>query len=149
MNNNNLEDLYTDPRMTLLTNELNDAMAKQEYERMEQIEEQICRLSDHYKEQQKMNNQPIQTTEDGITEYRLDGELHREGGPAVDNGHGCEMWYLHGELHRENGPAQIMDDGDFWYLHGEEVGPEDVVDYHLAQNVYCFFNAETDCLEFE
>jgi len=41
--------------MTLLTNELNDAMAKQEYERMEQIEEQICRLSDHYKEQQKMN----------------------------------------------------------------------------------------------
>ena len=142
-----------------------------------------------------MNNQPIKTTEDGITEYRLNGELHREDGPAVDNGYGCEMWYLHGELHREDGPAQTMDDGDFWHLHGhfhredgpaieyvsghkewylngvhhredgpayesadgykewclngEEVNPETIVDLWLAKNIYCFYNAETDSLEFD
>tara|TARA_R100000951_G_scaffold106063_1_gene100301 strand:- start:2 stop:676 length:675 start_codon:yes stop_codon:yes gene_type:complete len=224
MNNYNLEDLYKDPRMTRLTSDLNDANSKQKYNRAEQIEDKICRLSDHYQEE-KMKNTNKTTNACGVTEYRLNGELHREDGPAVEYADEPGQWYLHGKLHREDGPAESMDNGHWWYLHGklhreggpaieqllpfgedtkmeewylhgelhredgpalddgdgqrewwldgkrhcvtgpaiehadgyeewwingEEVdGPEDVVDYHLAQNVYCFYNRETDCLEFE
>ena len=66
---------------------------------------------------------------DGTHEWRLNGELHREDGPAVystgkeEKGH----WYLNGERHREDGPA--VPDGLYgteWYLNGErhrEDGP--------------------------
>jgi len=171
-----------------------------------------------------MNNQPIKTqTAEGLTEYRLNGELHREDGPAYDNGQWKKEWYLHGKLHREGGPAlctrignwwyyngelhcetgpavdcantngdkmeeyyihgklhrkdgPALDDGDGqrewfldgkrhcvtgpavenewtddkeWWINGEEVGPEDVADYHLAKNVYCIYNPETNSLEFD
>ena len=229
MNNYNPDDLYKDPRMTRPTSDMNDAMAKRKYRILERIEEELCRLSDHHEAKLKMNNLPTKTqTPEGLTEYRLNGELHREDGPAYDDGEGCKAWYLHGkkhregapavenpdgsrcwflngELHREGGPAvetpnpyfggdrkmveyyvhgklhredgPALDDGDGqrewyldgkrhcvtgpaveeectsyegWWINGELVGgPEDVVDYWLAQNIYCIYNPETDSLEFE
>jgi len=38
-------------------------------------------------------------------EYTLDGERHREDGPATETVNGDKAWYLHGKLHREDGPA--------------------------------------------
>jgi hypothetical protein len=38
-------------------------------------------------------------------EWRLNGHLHREDGPARIYSNGTKQWYKHGVLHRENGPA--------------------------------------------
>ena len=79
------------------------------------------------------------------TVWRLDGVLHREGGPAIEytNGHkswfkngqrhrtdgpaveqvnGTKFWYQDGQLHREDGPAFERADGHKeWYLNGKKV----------------------------
>jgi len=61
------------------------------------------------------------------TEYTLDGQLHREDGPAIEYEYTVKEWYLHGERHREYGPATETVNGDkAWYLHGKlhrEDGP--------------------------
>lgn len=52
--------------------------------------------------------------------------------------------------HREDGPAIEWASGyKEWFLWGKEVDPEEVVDLWLARNIYCFYNRETDSLEFE
>jgi hypothetical protein len=59
---------------------------------------------------------PTMTETDGKKEWRLNGLLHREDGPAVDGPDG-KMWYLHGILHREDGPAvEGVDDDEGGYL---------------------------------
>jgi len=64
---------------------------------------------------------------DGIHEYKVDGNLHREDGPAVIWPSGTQQWYLNGKLHREDGPACIWVDGSqSWYLNSKlhrEDGP--------------------------
>ncbi len=42
---------------------------------------------------------------DGTIEWYLDGNLHREDGPAVEKPDGTRVWFLHGKQHREDGPA--------------------------------------------
>jgi hypothetical protein len=57
----------------------------------------------------------------------LNGNLHREDGPAIEHGNGDKFWYLNGNLHREDGPATEHGNGDkSWYLNGKlhrEDGP--------------------------
>ena len=39
---------------------------------------------------------------------------------------GSKYWYLNGEIHREDGPAIEWDDGSkCWYLNGEKVTEEE------------------------
>ncbi len=57
-----------------------------------------------------------------------EGELHREGGPAIYFTNFCnEYWYKNGAKHREDGPAVIEQNGDkIWYKEGKihrEDGP--------------------------
>ena len=63
----------------------------------------------------------------GDKEWYLNGDLHREGGPAVELANGTKLWYLNGKWHREDGPAHESANGNkFWYLNGElhrEDGP--------------------------
>lgn len=63
-----------------------------------------------------------------LEEWWNNGELHREGEPAVsyarnniENGNvGSKMWFYKGKLHREDGPAKIYNDGsEMWYYEGE------------------------------
>ena len=35
----------------------------------------------------------------------LNGKLHREDGPAIEDSDGDKYWYLNDKLHREDGPA--------------------------------------------
>ena len=61
------------------------------------------------------------------TTWCLDGQLHREDGPAVEYADGAKAWYLNGQLHRTDGPAvEHADGGKTWYkndqLHRED-GP--------------------------
>ncbi len=52
-------------------------------------------------------------------EWFLDGELHREDGPAVIYSDGTEHWYLNGDLHREDGPAIKLTTGtEQWFING-------------------------------
>jgi len=86
----------------------------------------------------------------GTKAWYLNGKCHREDGPACENANGTKAWYLNGKRHREDGPAIELGNGHKeWYLDDEEVDPETIVDLWLAKNIYCFYNAETNSLEFE
>ena len=55
-------------------------------------------------------------------EWHLNGQLHREDGPAVECADGRKEWYLNGQLHREDGPAVEYANGDKeWHYRGERV----------------------------
>jgi hypothetical protein len=54
-----------------------------------------------------------------IIEYRLNGQLHRKKGPAVEYKNGDKFWYKNGLLHRTDGPAVEFANGDkSWWLEG-------------------------------
>ena len=53
--------------------------------------------------------------------YLLDGELHREDGPAVLSKNGDRYWYSRNRLHREGGPAVEFANGDkCWYYYEQK-----------------------------
>ena len=53
------------------------------------------------------------------TEWYLNGETHRENGPAIEYADGYKAWYLNGNIHREDGPAvERVDGSKAWYLNG-------------------------------
>jgi hypothetical protein len=59
---------------------------------------------------------------DGNKEWYLNGERHREDGPAIEDADGDKFWYLNGKCHREDGPAVELANGSkFWYLNGKEL----------------------------
>jgi hypothetical protein len=60
-------------------------------------------------------------TKTGRMEWRLDGLLHREDGPAYINDIGDEYWYLYGLFHREDGPAIKAHNYVSWYFHGKYI----------------------------
>jgi len=50
------------------------------------------------------------------------GELHREGGPAIECANGTKYWYHNDKLHREDGPAIEWADGTkYWFVNGKEL----------------------------
>jgi hypothetical protein len=62
---------------------------------------------------------------DGTQEWYINGKLHREDGPAVIYPDGTKKWYLNDEFHREDGPAIIWPDGtQRWYLNGKNITKE-------------------------
>jgi hypothetical protein len=54
---------------------------------------------------------------DGTRKWYLNGKLHREGGPAFEGADGTRAWWLNDILHREDGPAVEWADGtrEWWY----------------------------------
>jgi hypothetical protein len=96
-----------------------------------------------------MNKPECVTCEDGFEEWRLDGELHREDGPAIEYVNGDKGWYLNGWPHREDGPAIEYADGtNEWWLDGNLVNPEAMVDLWLMRGKFCFYDKDNDCLNF-
>jgi len=64
----------------------------------------------------------IVTDSDGREDWYLNGQPHREDGPAVTGADGYKAWYLHGLIHREGGPAIISADGtERWFLYGKQL----------------------------
>jgi hypothetical protein len=54
--------------------------------------------------------------------WYLNGELHRENGPAVEFSDGSKFWYFNGQYHREDGPAVEYANGVIcWFYHGEDM----------------------------
>ena len=71
----------------------------------------------------------IKSESETFIEYRnIDGLYHREDGPALEYKDGCfKVWYINGNTHRDGGPAKIWSNGDKeWFQHGKvhrEDGP--------------------------
>ena len=66
------------------------------------------------------DKQVFQIYRDGNKWWYLNGEYHRENGPAVEYTNGNKYWFLNGEFHRENGPAIEDVNGDkSWFLNGK------------------------------
>lgn len=61
----------------------------------------------------------------GNKEWRFNGKLHRENGPAFVGYNGeSECWLINGLYHRENAPAIKDRDSKYWYLN-EKLHRED------------------------
>jgi hypothetical protein len=69
----------------------------------------------------------VKVFSDGSKAWYLNGNRHREDGPAIEWANGSKSWWINGKLHREDGPAIEYADGDkAWYLNGNrhrEDGP--------------------------
>ena len=86
---------------------------------------------------------------DGNKEWLLNGERHREDGPAIERVSGDKLWYLNGKRHREDGPAFECTDGyKEWWLNHEESHPETIADLWLSRGVLCWYDQTNECLIF-
>jgi hypothetical protein len=57
---------------------------------------------------------------DGTKRWYLNGQRHREDGPAIEFANGDKMWFLDGKQHRTDGPAMEWASGDkSWYLYDQ------------------------------
>ena len=74
-----------------------------------------------------MSQPEMKVDSDGTKQWFLNGERHREDGPAIEYASGSKWWYLNGKRHREDGPAIEYPNGEkHWYLNGKlhrEDGP--------------------------
>ena len=58
----------------------------------------------------------------GVEMWQVNGNYHREDGPAVILPDGTEHWYLNDVRHRIGGPAIIYPNGfQEWYEYGEKI----------------------------
>jgi hypothetical protein len=63
---------------------------------------------------------------DGYKAYYINGKRHREDGPAVDCGNKYKCYYINNKLHREDGPAVEYANGDkSYYINDEELTEEE------------------------
>jgi len=64
---------------------------------------------------------------DGTKWWNLpNGNLHREGRPAVEFGNGSKYWYINNKRHREDGPAIEYGSGDKeWWVNGIEYSEQE------------------------
>ena len=64
---------------------------------------------------------PAKEWDDGTKEWFLNGKYHRVDGPAREWVSGSKEWLLNGKYHREDGPAIEWDDGTkYWWLNGKK-----------------------------
>ena len=71
----------------------------------------------------------VKVFDDGTKQWYLNGERHREDGPAIEWLNGDKEWFLNGQLHRDDGPAVEYADGPEreWFLNGKEVTEQEVM----------------------
>jgi len=73
-----------------------------------------------------MKEYRVKVYENRIEWYNLDGQLHRENGPAVEYANGTKEWYVNDRRHREDGPAiEWVDGSKFWYINDQELTKEE------------------------
>ena len=68
----------------------------------------------------------VKVDDNGSRCWYLNGEIHRENGPAVETYDGSRYWWLNDKQHREDGPAIEYADGSrCWYLDGVKYTEEE------------------------
>ena len=69
-----------------------------------------------------MSQPEMTVSSDGSKLWILNGDYHREDGPAIEDSDGSKWWFLNGERHREDGPAvECVDGTKRWFFNDEEV----------------------------
>ena len=82
-----------------------------------------------------MSKPTCRTDKYGNKIWKLNGELHRLDGPAIEFFDGTKEWYLNGVMHREDGPAIELSNGrKIWYLHGKELSEEEHLELVSKEN---------------
>ena len=59
------------------------------------------------------------------TIYYVNGDLHREDGPAKEYIDGDKWWYINGKLHRLDGPAIEWDGTKEYFIEDKEYSKEE------------------------
>jgi hypothetical protein len=73
-----------------------------------------------------MKTYTVKINENHTKHWYINGNLHREDGPAIEYANGDKEWYIDGKFHREDGPAIEYVNGDkYWYINGEELTEEE------------------------
>ena len=68
----------------------------------------------------------VKVYNNGSKYWYLNGQYHREDGPAIEYTDGDKFWYLNGQRHRVGGPAIERADGSkSWFLNGKELTKEE------------------------
>ena len=53
----------------------------------------------------------------GDKQWYINGKRHRDDGPAIECANGSKQWFINGQLHREDGPAvEYADGGKEWFI---------------------------------
>ena len=69
----------------------------------------------------------VKTNADGTKMWYVNGQFHREDGPAIEWPNGRKAWYVNNKLHRIDGPAiEWSDSNKQWFVNGKrhrEDGP--------------------------
>jgi hypothetical protein len=98
---------------------------------------------DEKKYQPSMSTSPVgiptMTDNNGQKEWRLNGELHREDGPAIEKVNGDKEWYVNGKLHRNDGPAVEYSDKPLSEF-SMEVLKEDGPSYEYVDSIFVSVN---------
>jgi|SRR5579859_2998528 len=94
------------------------------------------------------NNQPICIPDEfGNEWWTLNGQLHREDGPAAEWHDGDKAWYLHGQCHRIDGPAiEYYNGTKSWYYHGQHHrldGP--AIEYASGKKIWYYHGKMINC----
>ena len=78
----------------------------------------------------------------GTKVWYLDGELHREDGPAIEHPNGSKQWYLNGKYHRENGPAVEWSNGTKdWWLNDKKLSNRQLLSKKIKINYPDLYNS--------
>ena len=76
----------------------------------------------------------VQVQDNGTKEWSIDGNLHREDGPAVERPKCHKQWWINGNLHREDGPAIERANGDNqWWINGNQLTEEEFNNRHNVE----------------
>ena len=68
----------------------------------------------------------VKVHENGDKFWYLNGQFHREDGPAREYADGSKSWWLNDQRHRVDGPACEWSDGHkSWYLNGKRLTEEE------------------------
>ena len=70
-------------------------------------------------------------------EYYINGERHRDDGPAIEYADGFQQWWKNGRIHREDGPAITYSSGrKVWVWHGQHaINENQWLDTHWRRSV--------------
>jgi hypothetical protein len=64
----------------------------------------------------------VTVDDNDIRYWRVNGKLHREDGPAVEDANGSKTWLINDKLHRKDGPAYEDADGyKEWWINGKRL----------------------------
>lgn len=64
-----------------------------------------------------IENKPVRNVDEfGLISWKLNGQYHREDGPALEYPSGSKAWLRYGEFHRDDGPAIERPREEFPYL---------------------------------